>query len=114
MVTFRNFTTRRVKLNDGRTFECEGVARMVTFFTGFDDNGICFTRHGKVLGLPEPEDGVYYIVSSEVMAASNRTDLVTPAIGHLECVINKKGDVESVPGFIGKEILGNLSKNTSI
>lgn len=60
--------------------------------------GISKVFYGE--NLPEPEDGVYYIVSAMVLAANNskprcRGDLV--ATGHPEC---KRENGFIVPGFV--------------
>ena len=43
--------------------------------------------------------------ASQSREASNRTDLVTPATGHKDCVRDDKGFIVSVPGFISKWII---------
>lgn len=62
-----------------------------------------FTQvYGDVQGIPAPVDGVMYIVSAMVFAATDRADVVAPATGHDEIVRNEKGHIVSVPGFITK------------
>lgn len=100
MTKFRNFTPHTIVLNDGRTFESEGVARVSNDFTEFDENDVCSVVYGNVTGLPAAEQGTQYIVSAMVLAASDRTDLVAPATGHPQCVRNEKGFIVSVPGFV--------------
>lgn len=100
MADFRNFTPHEIKLNDGRSFKSQGVARVSASFTGFDGDGICRQEFGDVQGLPDPQDGVKLIVSAMVLAASDRADLVAPATGHPETVRNEKGHIVSVPGFV--------------
>lgn len=102
MTTFMNFTPHNIRLNDGRVFATIGIARVSNTFTTFDADGICSVKYGDVEGLPEPKEGVKYIVSAMVLAASNRTDLVAPATGHPDCVRNEKGFIVSVPGFVRK------------
>ena len=54
----------------------------------------------EVQNLPEPEDGIVYIVSALVAAACHaRKDVVSPATGHPNAV-RKDGQVYSVPGFV--------------
>ena len=99
---FRNFTPHAINLNDGTVIESEGIARVAAKFTEFDENKICSQEFGEVEGLPEKEEGVLIIVSSLVMQASDRDDLVAPATGHPECIRDEKGRIVSVPGFVRK------------
>ena len=101
-VEFKNYTPHTITLNDGREFASEGVARVAATFTAFDANGICRQEFGQLIGLPEPQDGVRFIVSALVLTAgkvAGRTDLVAPATGHPEC-IRENGFIKSVPGFV--------------
>ena len=101
-ISFRNFTPHTIVLNDGRSFESEGVARVAASFTEFK-NDVCEQTFGEITGLPEPVEGVKYIVSALVLAAAKaagRTDVVAPATGHPACVRNEKGFIVSVPGFV--------------
>lgn len=103
MTTFKNLTPHAIKLNDGREFASEGLARVSATFSSFDENGVCSQQFGDVMGLPEPTDGVLYIVSALVLIAvklQGRTDCVAPATGHPECVRDEKGFIKSVPGFV--------------
>lgn len=100
--TFYNYTPHTIVLNDGTSYDSVGVARVSNFFTDFDSDGVCSVKYGEVLGLPAPKDGVLYIVSAMVLAASDRTDLVAPATGHPCCARNDKGFIVSVPGFVRK------------
>lgn len=99
---FRNYTPHEIVLNDGRRFQSEGVARVASSFTEFNNEGICRQEFGEVEGLPEPKEGVKLIVSAMVLSASNRDDLVAPATGHPDTKRNEKGHIVSVPGFVGK------------
>ena len=55
---------------------------------------------GEVIDLPEPKEGVLYIVSMLVAArASNRTDLVSPG----RQLRNEAGQVIGCAGLQGKE-----------
>lgn len=101
-ISFRNFTPHTIVLNDGRAFESEGVARVAASFTEFE-NDVCEQTFGEITGLPEPVEGVKYIVSALVLSAAKaagRTDVVAPATGHPACVRNEKGFIVSVPGFV--------------
>jgi hypothetical protein len=103
MTAFRNFTPHAITLNDGREFASESLARVSATFTSFDENGVCSQQFGEITGLPEPADGVLYIVSALVLIAvkmRGRTDCVAPATGHPECVRDEKGFIKSVPGFV--------------
>lgn len=103
MTTFKNYTPHTITLNDGREYASEGLARVSATFSKFDENGVCSQQFGDVTGLPEPTDGVLYIVSALVLIAvklQGRTDCVAPATGHPECVRNDKGFIVSVPGFV--------------
>lgn len=103
---FINLTPHDIKLNDGTIYPASGkVARVESVFSNFCC-GISKVFYGEIENLPEPEDGVYYIVSAMVLAANNsqprhkcRGDLVAPATGHPDCV-RKDGFIVSVPGFV--------------
>ena len=99
-VQFVNCTPHAIIMNDGREFEpCGSVARVSNSFTEFDAQGVCSVKYGAVEGVPAPADGVLYIVSAMVLAASDREDLVAPATGHPQCV-RENGRIVSVPGFV--------------
>lgn len=75
-------------------------------YTITDDNGVehTITREapvfGEVVDLPEPQEGVLYIVSMLVAArAANRTDLVSPG----RQIRNDAGQVIGCAGLQGKE-----------
>lgn len=101
MPTFINFTPHAISLNDGRTFQSMGIARVSNSFTSFSDD-VCDVTYGDITGLPTPVADTYYIVSALVLAAAKaqgRTDCVAPATGHPDC-IRKDGFIVSVPGFV--------------
>lgn len=101
-MNFVNLTPHAIILNDGTVFQPSGnVARVSATFTDFE-NGICRQQFGDVTGLPDPQEGTTFIVSALVLAATDRDDVVAPATGHPQCVRNDKGQIMSVPGFIGK------------
>lgn len=52
-----------------------------------------------VVGLPKQQDDTFYIVSSMVLASSNRTDLIAPDTGPNSCVRNDKGHITGVRRF---------------
>ena len=100
MKKFINCTPHAIVLNDGRVFEPSGsVARVSTSFTDFADD-VCLVKYGELEGVPERQKDTLYIVSSMVLAASDRGDLVAPATGHPDCIRNEKGHIVSVPGFV--------------
>lgn len=79
------------------------VARVSASYSPFNEDGICSQTFGEISGLPEPEVGLYYIVSALVLAAAKnagRYDVVAPATGHPLCVRDEKGLIQSVPGFV--------------
>lgn len=97
---FINCTPHAIMLNDGRVFEPSGtIARVSSSFTDFTDD-ICTVKYGELTGVPAPQEGVKFIVSAMVLAASERADLVAPATGHHDTVRNDKGQIVSVPGFV--------------
>ena len=103
---FINLTPHDIKLNNGTIYPATGkIARVENTFSNFCC-GISKVFYGEIENLPEPEDGVYYIVSAMVLSAENakpksyrRKDLVAPATGHPDC-IRKDGFIVSVPGFV--------------
>lgn len=100
MKTFINVTPHAIVLNDGTTFPASGtVARVSARFSEIVD-GFCTQTFGDVVDLPQPQEGVYYIVSAMVFAATDRADVVAPATGHPACIRNDKGQIVSVPCFL--------------
>ena len=103
-VMFINCTPHAIMLNDGTRFEPSGtIARVSQTLSEFDEFGIATQSFGEVTGLPEPKDGVIYIVSAMVLGraqAEGRTDVVAPATGHKDCVRDEGGRIVSVPGFL--------------
>lgn len=53
---------------------------------------------GEVQGLPEQIEGTFIIVSSMVLSASDRTDLVAPDTG--ATAIRNNGNIEAVTRFV--------------
>lgn len=100
-MNFINLTPHGITLNDGRVFEPSGqVARVSSSHTPFNQDAVCSVSFGEVTDLPEPRDGVMYIVSALVAQAARRDDVVSPATGHPEAKRNEKGHIISVPGFV--------------
>lgn len=70
-------------LNVINTFKSEGIARVSanSVLKGYiKDINIYSTQYGEVTGLPDQQEGTYYIVSMLVkQALPNRTDLFSPS-----------------------------------
>ncbi len=99
---FVNLTPHAVRLNDGTEFPPSGVvARVSSSFSSFDEDGVASVVYGEAEGLPDPQEGVLYIVSAMVLSAmaGRRSDLVAPATGHPDTV-RVEGRIQSVPGFV--------------
>lgn len=101
MTKFINLTPHAIVLNSGESFPPSGqVARVQAGYSDFDEQGICSATFGEVTGLPDPQEGVVYVVSGLVAGAvKGRKDVVAPATGH-PGAIRKEGQILSVPGFI--------------
>jgi len=101
-----NVTPHPIKLIRGDktfTFESEGIARVETtqtVATTINDVPFYKTVYGEVTGIPEPEEGVYYIVSAMVLNASERTDLVAPNTA--KAIRDESGRIVGVDSFIVK------------
>ena len=101
MYKFENYTPHAIMVTNGETYQPVGLARVSSTFGEFKD-GVCSMEYGAITGLPEPVEGVRYIVSAIVLAAAKatgRTDCVAPATGHPDCV-RENGFIKSVPGFV--------------
>jgi len=98
MTEFKNFTPHTINLNDGRSYQSVGVARVGASFSAISDD-VCTQIFSEVEGLPPFEEGVLLIVSAMVLGASDRKDLVAPATGHPDC-IRENGFIKSVPCFV--------------
>ena len=97
-MTYLNFTPHEITFNNGVTFPSRGVARVSESWGEIVDFETVSTP-SAIEGLPDPQDGVKYIVSAMILSASPRTDLVAPATGHPETKRNDKGHIISVPCF---------------
>ena len=105
MATVINLTPHAIVVDNGevsKTYEPSGeVARVLTESTkvGEVDGFDVVTTTVKGDNLPEPQDGVYYIVSAMVKALRpERQDLLSPNTGVAKR--NEKGHIVSVPGFV--------------
>lgn len=104
-MSFVNCTPHDIVVTGGLTFTPSGTVARVTVthekIDTVDGIDIFSTVYGDVTDLPEPVDGVLYIVSLMVLqAAKNRTDLVAPSTGHPNVVRTTIGHILSVPGFV--------------
>ena len=100
MAKFINLTPHTINITNGAAYAASGqVARVGSTHTPFDENGLACIEWGEVTGLPEPQEGVIYIVSALVAQAAKRSDVVSPASGHPD-VVRVNGQIISVPGFI--------------
>ena len=99
---FINLTPHNINMNDGSVFSPSGtIARVSTTFSDFDQHGVCQQQYGQVTGLPNPEEGVMFIVSALVLnAVKDRVDLVAPATSHKDTNRSESGQIVSVPGFV--------------
>ena len=103
---FINLTPLTIALNSGKTFapistDTKECARVSASFTQIDGY-FCRQQFGEIEGLPAPSEGVFYIVSALVFAATDRQDVIAPATGHPDCQRNEKGHILSVPCFLKK------------
>lgn len=94
-----NYSGKTVKTIYGEVYPNLGIARQNIVYTGFNENHIAFFSSEQIVNLPEPEPGVLYIVPYEIKCKSTRTDLLSPAYTHSDCIISPNGDIK-VPGFI--------------
>lgn len=96
---YLNYTPHQIVVTGplAGNYDSKGVARVAASFEEVSP-GIFYQVFGQVEGLPGPEEGVKYIVSGLVLAASDRNDLVAPASGMAQR--NEKGHIVSVPGFV--------------
>lgn len=64
-------------------------------------NGIYKIGYGEITGLPEPEEGTIFIVSSMVLAAvgNSRPDVFAPA--SFRPIRDDQGRIIGVPGLVG-------------
>lgn len=99
-----NLTPHKINLVDSegkeiKKFESEGIARCSQFVVKEkEEEGIIFTKtqFGKVFGLPEEEEGKYYIVSRLIMQSyKDRKDLLVPN----EIVRDKDGIIIGCKSF---------------
>ena len=100
-MNFINLTPHIIKeVNSGKEFAPSGaVARVSSEKEELQKLGeipVFEVTFGEVQDIPEPKEGVYYIVSGMVLsAASDRTDLVAPG----DLVRNEEGQPIGCNGF---------------
>lgn len=94
-----NLTPHEINLNNGTNYPASGeIARAKTVWGDPGADGIGSVTVGEITGLPDPKDGTVYIVSGIVSSImKDRTDIVSPATGHSDCIRNEKGQIVSVP-----------------
>lgn len=106
--TFVNLTPHPITvLFDGErhTFSSVGVARVgqKPSIPVVDGKGLVYHAgtYNRVEGIPPPEDGTLYIVSSLVAQRAMRDDVVAPGTGpHDGAVRGKDGQIEAVTRLI--------------
>lgn len=108
MATFINLTPHALTVIDTsgveHVFEPSGqLARVSSSQVHLPEIGgfaVAQTQWGAVTGVPDPEDGVVYIVSALVLAhCADRPDVVGPDTGPT-AVRNEKGHIVAVRGFV--------------
>ena len=104
-MTLKNLTPHPITVCDSegktlKTFASDGLVRLKasTVSAGFDVDGVPVTKteFGLPEGLPEPQEGVFLIVSQLVKSAlPGRTDLLVPA----EVVRDSEGKILGCKSF---------------
>lgn len=98
-----NLTPHAITIEGYGTIEPSGqVARVSTVRAEAPAvAGIRVTRQsaGDIEGLPEPQEGVIYLVSGMVLAATNRADVYAPDTG-ADAIRNEKGHIVAVRGLV--------------
>lgn len=125
MVRFVNLTPHRIDFQfpDGSRveFPSEGIARVDTIIGEstsivYDHREMPVTSpiiYGEVQGLPDPEDGVIYIVSQIVLtqpSVAGRKDIVAPATGPKDQAIRycegpQKGQIDAVTRWLPPPVI---------
>jgi len=99
-----NLTPHDIVLDNGvktKIYSASGeIARvnMKTTINGDVDGFLIYNLEVQGHNIPEPKDGVMYIVSSVVLGQVSRSDLLAPNTN--DAKRNDKGHIISVPGFI--------------
>jgi len=63
--------------------------------------GCVKVRRGECEGIPEPEEGTFFLVSAMVFDATTRSDVIAPDTGPT-CIRNEQGQVIGVTRFLRK------------
>ena len=108
-MTIINLTPHAITLQVGETsttFAASGeVARVAQTLTdtGLVVNGapVMANSFGAVIGLPEPQDGVFLIVSGLVLSAlqGSRTDVIAPRTD-VTAIRNEANQIVAVTGWL--------------
>tara|TARA_R110000772_G_scaffold64176_6_gene143508 strand:- start:1298 stop:1621 length:324 start_codon:yes stop_codon:yes gene_type:complete len=96
-----NLTPHDLVVNDHWIPASGEVARVTQGFSEIID-GVCQQTFGEIEGLPDPQEGVRFIVSGLVFAATDRPDVFAPATGHPGVIRNQAGHIVSVPCLVGR------------
>lgn len=108
---FINLTPHAVVLNNGTVIPASGkIARVKTTYGEFNEHGIAEAVFEPIVEIPDPQPGVVYIVSGLVTQVIKRTDVVSPATSHPECVRDENMQIVSVPGFVRTKNIGDKTK----
>lgn len=109
MNSFENYTPHAIVVqtpDNTFTFQSKGIARVTESQEKVGEHGgfeLRKTFYKEIEGLPEPKDGIKYIVSMVVSQANARlctprTDLVSPDTGKTS-IRDEKGMIKAVTGF---------------
>lgn len=101
---FVNLTPHPITLkNEGQTLEIAVAGAPARVSQSTEGDGVVrIRRMGELVGLPEPKEGVIFIVSSIVMSAAcaqGRTDVIAPAGD----VRDDKGRIIATTFFVREE-----------
>ena len=97
---FINLTAHTInETTTGREFPPSGIVARVKQSTEIvkrhDDIPLYASEFGEVVGIPEPKEGVMYIVSALTKQATDRPDVVAPGNAQRD----ENGDVIGCCGF---------------
>ena len=84
------------------------VARVETEFIPMSDV-FGYNQHGDIEGLPAPQAGDMYLVSSFVFAAGNRIDVIAPDTSPQGAIRNDAGQIVGVRRFLSSNVLPYFS-----
>lgn len=108
---FVNLTTHTINFNDlgvrRESFQPSGIVATIqterSRLVG-DEGGVWIKAPsmGVVVGLPEPQEGVGFVVSrmvAEALRSSGRKDIYCPGTNPEDVIRNKEGQIEAVKCF---------------